>query len=174
MKARLDKNIEWKQITKLLGRYKYMLIVIAVGAIFLLIPTSKSVKTEKETNLVHEEDFSVDALEEQLEEILSEIENSGQVRVMLTVESGMKRVFAQDAKMDQDGTASTRETETVVISSGTGKQETVLIQQIYPTFQGALIVAEGGGDPSVRLKLTEAVAALTGLGADKISVCKGK
>lgn len=76
--------------------------------------------------------------------------------------------------MEQNESAVQRETQTVVVSAGSGKQETVLVQQVYPTFQGALVVATGGGDPAVRLKLTEAVAALTGLGADKISICKGK
>ena len=76
--------------------------------------------------------------------------------------------------MEQDGSSVQRETQTVVVSAGSGTQETVLVQQVYPRFQGALVVATGGGDPEVRLKLTEAVAALTGLGADKISICKGK
>ncbi len=62
----------------------------------------------------------------------------------------------------------------VVVAAGSGAQDTVLVQQFYPRFQWALVVATGGGDPAVRLKLTEAVAALTGLGADKISICKGK
>ena len=76
--------------------------------------------------------------------------------------------------MEQESDSMQKESETVVISSGSGTQETVLVQQVYPRFQGALVVAEGGGNPTVRLNLTEAVAALTGLGADKISVCKGK
>ena len=76
--------------------------------------------------------------------------------------------------MDQKNESMRSEKETVIISSGAGMQETVLVQQIYPKFQGALVVAAGGDDPVVQLKLTEAVTALTGLGADKISVCKGK
>lgn len=116
----------------------------------------------------------MEALEEKLENTLSEIDGAGQVLVMLTVESGMKRVLAQNGSVEQDNSTAQRETETVVVSTGSGTQDVVLVQQIYPQFQGALVVATGGGDPAVRLKLTEAVAALTGLGADKISICKGK
>ena len=174
MKGITGKKIDWKAVAVILGRYKYMLLVIGVGILLLLVPFSNETESEPNKTTVVEEDFSVDALENQLEEILAEIEGAGQVNVMLTVESGTKRVIAQDARMEQESDSMQREFETVVISSGTGTQETVLIQQIYPKFQGALIVAEGGGDPSVQLKLTEAVAALTGLGADKISVCKGK
>ena len=36
-----------------------------------------------------------------------------------------------------------------------------------------LVVCAGGGDPQVRLRLVEAVSALTGLGSDRISICEG-
>lgn len=158
-----------------LGRYKYVLLVMLVGAVLLLLPNSKETgKTQEQAAASVEEDFSVEALEEKLEKTLSEIDGAGQVQVMLTVQSGMKRVLAQDGSLEQEGSAVQRETQTVVVSAGSGVEETVLVQQIYPQFQGALVVATGGGDPAVRLKLTEAVAALTGLGADKISICKGK
>ena len=167
-------NIDLKMWSRQFSKYKYVFLLIGIGVLLLLIPTSPSRESSSKVISNTEEDFSVGALEEKLEYILAQIEGAGQVKVMLTVERGMKRIFAQDGRLEQENDSLQRESETVVISSGTGTQETVLVQQIYPQFQGALVVAEGGGDPSVRLKLTEAVAALTGLGADKISVCKGK
>jgi len=164
-----------KKLLNALGRYKYMLLIILAGVILLLLPAAKGDSGGGQPlSGAGEEDFSVEALEEKLATTLSKIEGAGQVEVMLTVESGMKRVLAQDGSMEQDGTAVQRESQTVVVSTGSGTQETVLVQQIYPQFQGALVVAGGGDDPTVRLELTEAVAALTGLGADKISICKGK
>ena len=74
--------------------------------------------------------------------------------------------------MTQAADAQEREEQTVVISTGSG-EETVLITQKYPTFQGALVVCRGGDDPVVQLTLTRAVSALTGLGSDRITVCKG-
>ena len=59
-------------------------------------------------------------------------------------------------------------------SKGSGAQEPVTLQELGPGYQGALVVAQGGDDPQVRLALSEAVSALTGLGMDKISICKGK
>ena len=174
MKEKIKLNLDWKMLTRQFGRYKYVLLVIGIGVLLLLVPTSTSKVSSSESTINTEEDFSVEALEEKLEHILAQIDGAGQVDVMLTVESGMKRIFAQDGRMEQESDSMQKESETVVISSGAGTQETVLVQQVYPRFQGALVVAEGGGNPTVRLNLTEAVAALTGLGADKISVCKGK
>ena len=62
----------------------------------------------------------------------------------------------------------------MVLSRGSSSQETVTVQEIYPQYQGVLVVCPGGDDPEVRLQLTQALSALTGLGADKISISEGK
>ena len=157
------------------GRYRYVLLVLLAGVVLLALPVgSGGAGAEDAPAEMPEEDFSVEALERKLADTLSQVDGAGPVQVMLTVQSGMRRVLAQDSSVDQDGTAITRETETVVVSSGSGTQQAVLLQQIYPQFQGALVVCPGGDDPAVCLKLTQAVSALTGLGSDKISICKGK
>lgn len=166
----------------LLDRYKYVGLVLLAGLVLLLWPSGKKeTKSEAQppplqTGTAAEEDFSVAALEAKLSETLSKIHGAGDVSVMLTVQGGSRRVLAQDSKesREADG-AYERQNETVVVSGGTGNGEgPVLLQQLYPRFQGAVVVCEGGGDASVRLKLMEAVSALTGLGTDKIAICKGK
>ena len=84
--------------------------------------------------------------------------------------AGPRQVLAQDGKQsDKESTSST-----VVVSKGSGTEDAVVLQQIYPQYQGALVVCPGGGEAAVRLKIIDAVSALTGLGSDKISVCKSK
>ena len=51
---------------------------------------------------------------------------------------------------------------------GVGQAEVLL------SGSGAVIVCDGANDPSVRLNVTNAVAAYTGLGSDKITVMKMK
>jgi stage III sporulation protein AG len=46
------------------------------------------------------------------------------------------------------------------------------VKYVYPEFQGALVVAEGADDATVRLAITKAVAGLTGLGSDRITITK--
>lgn len=86
----------------------------------------------------------------------------------------MERVYATDETWSQDGDGQEdQQTQTVILSTGSGTEAAVLVQQRYPTFQGAVVVCSGGGDAEVRLLITQAVSALTGLGTDRISVCKG-
>ena len=114
--------------------------------------------------------FDLEQFERKLEQTLSQIAGAGQTRVVLTVDSGSRRVLAQDKERDREGGSTV---STVTVGRGSGTQEVVPLQTLAPSFRGALVVCPGGGDPQVRLKLSEAVSALTGLGTDRISVCEG-
>ena len=109
-----------------------------------------------------------------MEEALSRMAGVGEARVVLTLQSGPRRIVAQDTDSAVRDGESEAGLSTVVVSGGDGGEETVTLQQISPQYQGALVVCSGGGNPSVRLQVVEAVSALTGLGADHISVCEGK
>lgn len=162
------------KLTDFIKRYKFVFVVIAAGIILLSIPTKtqKAKNAESQGVAGGEEDFSVAALEEELSEILSKIEGAGEVSVMLTVRSGMERIFATDRDSAETDEKYELREETVVISTDSG-EEVVLIGQNYPTFQGALVVCPGGNDPKVQLALTRALSALTGLSSNRITVCKG-
>ena len=165
----------------LLQKYKYVALVMAVGCVLLLWPSGESrdppqAAASAMPAAAPQEDFSVSALEEKLERTLSKVHGAGEVSVMLTVQGGSRQVLAEDVKNSRSaegGSESQRATVVVSGTSGTGGGP-VLVQQLYPKFQGALVVCSGGEDAQVRLKLMEAVSALTGLGTDKISICKGK
>lgn len=164
-----------KKVWNALGKNKYFVLIMLAGALLLVLPDSNtSTENNAEETEGNIQAFSVEAVEGRIEETLSRIDGAGRVQVMLTVSSGTKQIYAQDISVEQDDTSLHKKSENVILAAGTGKQEPVLVQQVYPQFQGAVVIAPGGDDPSVRLKLTEAVAALTGLGTDKIIVCKGK
>ena len=151
-----------------LGRYRLVWVVILAGLVLLHLPSGE--EKQKSAVLPETAAFDLAETERRLAETLSRIDGAGEVTVMLTVRDGPQKVLAQNC---QDGENDQR-TETVVLSRGSGTQETVTVQERYPDYQGALLVCDGGDDPQVRLALTQAVSALTGLGADRISISKGK
>ena len=53
---------------------------------------------------------------------------------------------------------------------GVGRVQVVVTRETYPVYLGAVVVCQGAGSGGVRLAVTEAVAALTGLPADRITV----
>ena len=164
----------WKQAAAVLGRYRYALIVAAAGAALLLLPPLWGGAEEPAPAQAGAEQGPEAGLEERLERVLSRIDGAGEVEVVLTLKSGPQQVLAQDVDTTVDDRGTQSALTSVVISHGGGEEEAVVIQQLSPQYQGALVVCSGGEDPQVRLRIVEAVSALTGLGADQISVCKGK
>ena len=156
-------------------RNRYVLLVVLAGAALLLLPSLGSGEGgQVQTAAVSETDlFQTQALEARIEQALSSVEGAGQVEVVLTLRSSARQVLAQDSQETVREEGGERALTPVVLSREEGEQP-VVVQQISPQYQGALVVCSGGDNPGVRLQLVEAVSALTGLGADRISVCKGK
>lgn len=142
---------------------KYLICALLVGAILLLLPGSSKdgaqrqneTKTELETP-----EFSLIEQETRLKELLSDVDGVGGVSVMLSLKSGVSRELAESGE------------EILVIGSGSGIQNTVSLSYFYPEYQGAVVICDGAGNAKVRLAVTEAVMAVTGLGSDKITVIK--
>lgn len=167
---------DWgKKLTGLLEKYKFVFLVILAGLVLLMLPAFREETVPELPTIQAEPSGTFDRadLEERLEDALSRIDGAGRVRVVLTVRSGARQILAQDGRTTEKGEELDSQVSTVIISRGSGLEEAVTLQEIAPQFQGALVVCPGGDDPAVRLSITEAVSALTGLGADKISVCRG-
>lgn len=154
-----------------LEKYRYVLLVIGAGVLLLLLPAGGGRDPSAGQPQETEEPFDLEGFEEKLAQVLSQVEGAGKARVVLTLDGGSRRVLARDQEQDRDGGSVST---VVTIGQGSGSQEVVPLQTVAPQFRGALVVCPGGGNPQVRLKLIEAVSALTGLGSDRISVCQGE
>ena len=168
------KGSEWlKKVAGVLGRYKYVLLVALIGAVLLAWPAEETGEAFPEESPGRDL-FQVDEMERKLEKALSQVEGAGDVTVVLTFQGGPRQVLAQDGSATEEDSRVSRESSTILLSKGAGYQEPAVLQELGPVYQGALVVCPGGDDPQVKLALYEAVSALTGLRADKISICKGK
>ena len=166
-------------VQKIWNKYKYAALVALIGAGLLLWPGLGSVEDRGEkpaSSPAAQSGWDLQTIQTEMEDILAAMDGVGQVKVMLTVDSDGERQLAQDTELKYSGpTASpedySRRSETVLVKGGTGA-ETVTVRRIYPTYRGALIVCQGGDRAEVRLAVTEAVAALTGLTTDRVTVAK--
>lgn len=168
----------WEKLLAFVKKNKYVLLVLAAGLVLILWPGGKE-DGEPVAAVSAEEQgvsFSLEKQEEKLTEILQKIDGAGQVEVMLTVRTSAERVVATEeerrASAAGGGEEETESTVTVVVVSSDRNETPVTIKYIYPEYQGAVVVAEGAGDAAVRLALTDAVSAVTGLSTDKITVVK--
>ena len=166
-------NTWGRKLAGVLEKYKFVFLILLAGVVLLMLPSFGGGAEEDEAAPPSQGMFDLESTEHRMEEVLSRIEGAGRVRVVLTVRSGARQILAQDGKTTEEGDSMDSQVSTVVISRGSGSEETVALQEIAPQYQGALVVCPGGGDPAVRLQISEAVSALTGLGADRITICKG-
>lgn len=120
-------------------------------------------------------------LERKLEEALSDMDGVGRVQVMLTFADNGEYVVEKDITRSQsagsgentgDG-GSLQYQESTVYQEGDGKEPYVRRTQL-PAVEGALIIAQGGGDSQVRRNITDAVQALFPVEAHKIKVVRMK
>ena len=156
------------------ARYKYAALAALVGVGLLLIPVGEKEDTQRRQEAA--EELQSLELQQQMEEILSVMSGVGQVKVLLTVDSDGERQLAQTTELSYSGAVASpedylRRSETVLVDGDSG-EETVVVRTLYPTYRGALVVCTGGDRAEVRLAVTEAVAALTGLTSDQITVGK--
>lgn len=149
-------------------RYKYAAAAAVMGAALLLLPTGGGGETIRET--------PVRDLEQELEEILSAVSGVGEVKVLLSVESDGEKELARDTEVRYSGSTDAPEdysrTSSAVILEGERGDESLVIRSSAPTYRGAVVVCSGGDRPEVRLAVTEAVTALTGLTSDRVAVAK--
>lgn len=165
------------QLWPKLRKFKYPLLILLLGAFLLLFP-GKGVRTNQTAEQEPTESVEKPDCEERLEEILSQVQGAGKVRVMLTVRSGPETIYQQDTRLDTDseeGSENIREeNNTVLISQGSGTEEPVISQVLGPDYCGAIVVCQGADNPQVKLSVVQAVCSVTGLGADQITVLKMK
>ena len=155
------------EIIKTVEKNKYVLLVLLAGVLIILWPFGSSnppaVLPAGGEPTEHRLAFCLEEKEARLADALSRIDGAGEVAVMLSLRTSLEQEVAVDE--DQTGRRAT-----VTISTGAGTQSEVTLRYRYPEFQGALVVSQGAENASVRLQLTQAVAAVTGLGTNRITV----
>lgn len=157
-------------------KYKYAAAVLLLGAVLLLLPSGKNSAKRESAGQTADCGEAAAETETKMRQILSKIRGVGALQIMLTVESGGERHLAENSESSYSGSSSspedcTRRSETVVVSED-GGEKAVVTKSTAPVYRGALVVCQGAGNPNVKLAVTQAVSALTGLSSDRITVVK--
>ena len=160
-----------EKVVEIWKKYQIPLLILVVGIALMLIPTRKF-SAEKSEEKASVQPFSLADTQAEMERILGNVVGVGRVNVMLTLKSGNALQLAEDKDYSERETEKKQGSQVVKLNRGSGTQEVVITNEIYPTFLGAVVVCDGANDPAVRLTVTEAVSVLTGLSSDKISVAK--
>lgn len=127
-----------------------------------------------------------DKMVKNLEEILSNVNGVGKVKVMITYSRTSQNVPIYNEDLveksteetdNQGGTRKVTETDTkkeVIYKEENGEKVPITQSIISPTIEGAIVTAEGAGNALVKTNIIQAVEAVTGIATHKIQVFEMK
>ena len=147
-------------------------LVVLLGVLLMLLPTGKTEAQQPQQQAAVSQPR--ESLETRLEQILSQVSGAGNVRVLLTQERGETTVYQLDLQEVTDGDRREIRQDTVTVTGSDRQQEGLLTQVEAPRYRGAVVVCQGGDNPTVRLSVVEAVSGATGLPSNRITVLKMK
>lgn len=194
--------MEKKMNLKQLGKNQWFLILlVGILLVVLAFPTKEAGddSSENKKSITGEtgktREISVaentwdnyrETVETQLEEILSQVEGVGKVKVMVTLAGTGEMVVEKDSPQTQTqveegdssgGTRTSKENsweESTVYVEENGNSVPYVVKELVPDVEGVCVIAEGGANGNVAKNISEAVQALFPIEVHKIKVMKMK
>lgn len=161
------------------------LVIFLVGVVIVII-TGSYIFSDNEVEVVSEDMvtniFNADTFENKLAKILSEIDGAGDVKVMISYQTGVENVPLLDTKdsntvteeSDNDSARRTEqnsiETSIIFNQEKSGNKVPYISKTIMPVVEGVIVTCDGGGDEIVKANVIKAVTVITGVTANKVQV----
>ena len=111
------------------------------------------------------------ALEERISALIRRVEGVGDCRVMVTLESGSRFVYAADRTYNNAAGTDSGSEKTLLVQTDDGPVG-LLVTEIQPSVKGVAVVCDGGGDPAVCRQITGLVSAAFNISSGRICVAK--
>ena len=124
-------------------------------------------------------------LEAKLTSLISGMEGVGEARVMVTLESGVEYIYAQEEKRNTDVTQEGGATEAariyekenveqkyILVETQNGKKQPLLKTERQPKVQGVVIVCEGASNIHVEQDLINVVTTALNIPSTRVCVVK--
>ncbi|MCQ2513556.1 MAG: hypothetical protein MJ089_00495 [Ruminococcus sp.] len=137
-------------LKKLIDNDKVRRIVIISGIVGIALIFLSSYIDLGKVKMSEDEGFSVTTysteIESDLQKVISQIEGAGQTKVLLTMENSVEYIYLENS--------------------------TTKTKEIQPHIRGVLVVCEGGDDPVVIERITEAVTKSLGISTANVCITK--
>ncbi|WP_461810206.1 OapA N-terminal domain-containing protein [Faecalimonas sp.] len=178
-----------ERINEILSKKHQWLIVLLVGILLMVIaiPSEKKEDRGEPVEKVSEKtaiSSYTTKMEKKLEKVLGQVVGVGKTRVMITLKSTAEKVIEKDDENtnqsieEEDAQGGKRRTEErnkkeITIYEGRNEEQKPYVKkEMTPEIEGVIVIAEGGGNPTIVKNITEAVLALFDVDTHKIKIMK--
>lgn len=165
----------WQKIKSIKHIELYLAILLAIicgGVYFLKISNNESSAKKQETivdtnitNFASAQEY-VTYLENKLESVLGEIKGAEDINIMLTIDKGFEYVYLteEETRTTSNGTQVT--SSNIVMVDG----KPVVVEEIYPTIKGLVVVMKNANDVGTRLNIISAIQTIIDIDTSKINI----
>lgn len=161
-------------IDRLRNSEKARRAVVVVGVVLMLVLLLSTFFSGENADGEDYDELSAAEIEQSLEErlthLISCINGVGDVAVMITLDTTSERVYVQEVNSSSDiddGSESSRKETTLAL---TGGKEAVEKSVIQPKVRGVAVVCTGADDPTIRERITRAVAGVLDISVSQVYV----
>ncbi|MBQ4612886.1 MAG: hypothetical protein IJB26_05030 [Clostridia bacterium] len=113
------------------------------------------------------------ALEQRIAALIERVDGVGNCRVMVTLESGSRFVYAAEQTYSQGSDTYSSSEKTLFVDTENGPVG-LLLTEVQPTVKGVAVVCDGGDDRAVREQVTGLVSAAFNISSGRVCVAKHK
>lgn len=124
-------------------------------------------------------------LEERLYDIVSSIEGVGEPTILVTLQSGVQNIYAQEEKrntdktQDFDGSEPKKiqvrdnvEQKYILVDGASGTKEPLIVKTLQPAVEGVVVLCPGADDPVVEQRVVNVITTALGIGSNRVCVSK--
>ena len=161
-------------LEKLHAFKKYWIYFVLIIGLFTLIASGSCSDGSSKTKQIEIQDGDyIETLERRLTEMLSQIEGVGEVSVMVTLQSSNEIIVANEEKTNQQATKdddrtteqTQKENKVTIVNN-----QPLVLTELTPKVEGVVVVADGAGDPEVKMRIIQAATALLNVQSHKVAV----
>ena len=187
-----------KEKLRSLGIRQWVMVLVAgLCCLVIVFPMGKENQKKNQENTVQQTEQQnqtgepakaeyTEQMEERLGQLLSKVKDVGQVEVMITVDSTVRKTVLQDGSRESEqiteqdsaggsrNSISERSEGTTVFYDIQGDSVPYILSETYPEITGVVVIAQGSGTGTVDLDILNAVQVLFDLPAHKIRIMKMK
>ena len=161
------------------------LILIVLAGIVLVICTvweNKNKETKTDNTIAEKAEITYDAYceeyikkqEKRLKEIISKIEGTGDVSVMITIKNTAQNKVLTEKNVSYEDTDNkytySEENKTVYVTDSDGNTKPYVLAETLPKIEGVAVIADGAKNSQIKEKIISIVKSLFGIEVNKISV----
>lgn len=164
-----------------------LILCLVTGLSMMLISGFVSSSSKKQKN--KDINFNVSGYEHKLEErlldLVEEIDGVGKAKIMVTLESSIEYIYAQERREKTDKISDFKdktplklqerndeEKKLMLVDGPSGRRQALIKTEIQPKIKGVVVVCQGGNEPLVNQQITNVLTTVLNISSSRVFVTK--